>query len=337
MILPSGGRVKLLQIGTSNLYESRDSTYTHLTDNGTSGAIVRTTDGTQFLFTPVSVNNEYRCIKITDRNGNYISAEYDSTTGHLLKLTDTLHREVTFIYDTNNNLHYVRQTWAAGTHDWATFDYDSVSVAPAFGGGLAVNGPNGTSVTVLTRVTLNDLSYFTFDYNTAFGQVKKINHFAADGTLLSYTAYNVNSAAGQTDCPRFTERRDWAQNWNADIDKQPATNEEVVTSFAVDPNGAWTKVTFPDDTVYKEIFETSGWRKGLTSTTKNYASTAAANADTPKKWTTISWTQDDENLTYQKNPRVVETNIDDSDTNRNPTTFAYYPTSSLSLLKYVYE
>ena len=172
MVLPSGGRVKMLQIGTSNLYESQDSTYTHLTDNGTSGAIVRTTDGTQFVFTPVSVNNEYRCTQIKDRNGNYISATYNTTTGHLLTLTDTLGRVVNFIYDTNSNLQYVQQTWATGTHNWATFTYGEVFVAPAFGGGLAINGPNNSYVTVLTKVALNDGSYFSFEYNTAFGQVK---------------------------------------------------------------------------------------------------------------------------------------------------------------------
>ena len=336
MVLPSGGRVKLLQIGTSNLYESQDSTYTHLTDNGTSGAIVRTTDGTQFIFTQVSVNNEYRCTEIKDRNGNYISATFNTSNGHLLTITDTLGRTVNFIYDTNNNLQAIQQTWAAGAHDWATFTYAEVLVAPAFGGDLVVNGPNGNNVTVLSRVTLADGSYFTFDYNTAFGQVKKINHYAPNNALLSYTSYDVSSATGQTDCPRFTERRNWAQNWNGDTDLQPATSEEAVTTFSVDP-GVWTKVTLPDNTVYKEIFETSGWRKGLTSTTKNYESVAAANADTPKKWTTINWTQDDENLTYQKNPRVVETNIYDSDGNRKRTTFAYYPTSSFSLLKDVYE
>src|ERR1044072_170165 len=323
MVLPSGGRVKMVQIGTTNVYESQDSTYTQLTDNGASGALVRTTDGTQFTFNQVSVNNEYRCTQIKDRNGNYISETYNISNGHVTNITDTLNRQVTFIYDANNNLQAVRQTWAGVNHDWATFTYVDVFVSPAFGGGLAVNGPKGNNVTVLARVTLNDGSYFTFDYNTAFGQVKRINHYAPNATLLSYTSYNVNSANGQTDCPRFTERRDWAQNWNGDTDGIPPMAEEAVTAFSVDAGGAWTKVTVPDSTVYKEIFETSGWRKGLTSGTRNYDTVATANADTPKKWTTTTWTQDDENLTYQKNPRVVETNTYDDSSNRRRTTIAY--------------
>lgn len=155
--------------------------------------------------------------------------------------------------------------------------------------------------------------------------------------MLNYTSYNVNSTAGQTDCPRYTQRRDWAQNWNGDTDKLPVAGEEVVTTFSIDPGGAWTQVSLPDGTVYKEIFETSGWRKGLTSITKNYENATAAVADTPKKWTTISYTQDDENLTFQKNPRVTETNIYDAEGNRKRTTFAYHPTSSFSLLKDIYE
>ncbi len=28
-----------------------------------------------------------------------------------------------------------------------------------------------------------------------------------------------------------------------------------------------------------------------------------------KKWTTVNWTQDDIHLSFQKNPRVTETNV----------------------------
>ena len=74
-------------------------------------------------------------------------------------------------------------------------------MAPNFGGGLIVNGRNNAYQTVLTRVNLHDGSYFTFEYNAAFGQVKRINHYAADNHLLAYTSYNLDSSAGQTDCP----------------------------------------------------------------------------------------------------------------------------------------
>jgi hypothetical protein len=45
-------------------------------------------------------------------------------------------------------------------------------------------------LTVLTQVSLHDGSYFTFNYNASFGQVNRINHYAADGHPLAYTSYN---------------------------------------------------------------------------------------------------------------------------------------------------
>src|ERR1051325_10919774 len=129
--------------------------------------LLRTSDGTQFSFTQVSVNSEFRCTQIKDRNGNYISATYNTTNGHLLTITDTLGRVITFVYDGSANLTSIRQTWAGVAHDWATFSYGQVYVAPAFGGGLAINGPNNNNTTVLTQVNLHDGNYFTFNYNTA--------------------------------------------------------------------------------------------------------------------------------------------------------------------------
>ncbi|MFN2406644.1 MAG: S8 family serine peptidase [Pyrinomonadaceae bacterium] len=311
MITPSGGRIELRQVGTSNIYESQDSSYTQLDVTTPSAPVVRTTDGTQFTFAPVTINSEYRCTQIKDRNGNYISATYNPTNGHLLTLTDTLERLITFVYDTNNNLQAIRQTWNGVAHDWATFNYGEVLVAPAFGGGLLVNGPNNNYTTVLTQVNLHDGSYFTFLYNAPFAQVKRINRYAADGHLLSYTSYNVSSATGQTDCPRFNERRDWAENWNG--------GTEAITSYSVAGDKSWTQVTAPDGTIYKEFFAISGWQSGLTTLTEVWS------GGVKKKWTTVAWTQDDTGLTYQKNPRVTETNIYDEAGNRRRTVIDYGP------------
>lgn len=311
IIMPSGGRVELRRVGSSNIYESADSTYTQLDMSTAAAPVVRTTDGTQFKFAPVTINSEYRCTEIKDRNGNYISATYNSTNGHLLKLTDTLGREVFFDYDGNNNLQAIWQTWAGVAHYWATFSYGEVLVAPAFGGGLQINGPNGNNTTVLTQVDLHDGTYFTFEYNAAFAQVKRINSHAADGHLLNYTSYNVSSSSGQTDCPRFTERRDWAENWNS--------GNEAVTTYSVASDGSWAQQTAADGTIYKEIFATSGWQSGLSTTTEIWS------GGVKKKWTSVAWTQDDTGLSYQKNPRVTETNIYDEGGNRRRTVIEYGP------------
>jgi len=303
MVTPSGGRVELRQVGSSNNYESQDSSYTRLDASNPEVLLVRTTNGTLFKFQPVTINSEYRCTEIKDRNGNYISATYDSNNGHLLTITDTLGRVVTFVYDGDANLQAIRQTWAGATHDWATFSYGQVLVSPAFGGGLLVNGPNGNYTTVLTQVSLHDGTNFTFEYNAAFAQVKRINSYAADTHLRSYTSYNVNSSSGQTECPRFTERRDWAENWN--------NGNEAVTTYSVAGDGSWMQVTMPDNTtIYKEFFTTSGWQSGLTTRTENWSSGVL------KKWTTTAWTQDDTNLSYQKNPRPYDTSINDEAGNR---------------------
>ena len=310
MVTSSGGRVELRQVGTSNIYESQDSSYTQLDVSDPNSLLLRTKDGTRYKFVPVTINSEYRCVEVKDRNGNFISASYNTTNGHVAWIKDTLQRTLNFLYDTNGNLQTIRQTWSGNvSHDWATFSYGQVWVAPAFGGGLQVNGANNNYVTVLTRVSLHDGTYFTFDYNDLFGQVKRINHHAADEHLLSYTSYNMNSSSGQTDCPKFTEQRHWAENWNG--------GNEAVTSYSTAGDNSWSQVTMPDGTIYKEFFHTSGWQSGLTHTTEVWS------GGLKKKWTTVSYTQDDTGLSYKKNPRVTEMNVYDEAGNRRRTVIEY--------------
>ena len=48
-------------------------------------------------------NHEFRCNQIKDRNGNFITVNYD-WMGHITTITDTLARTLTFNYDANVNL-----------------------------------------------------------------------------------------------------------------------------------------------------------------------------------------------------------------------------------------
>jgi len=93
-------------------------------------------------------------------------------------------------------------------------------------------------------------------------------------------------------------------------------------------------MTLPDNTVYKEYYG-SGWQSGLTTITKSYATVTDANADSDqsstcsayspswKKKTIAGYTQDNTGISYQTNPRVIETNICDASGNRRRTTIDY--------------
>jgi RHS repeat-associated protein len=319
MIAAIGARVKLKQVGTSATYESCDGSYTQLIDTT---SIVRTTNGTQYEFgfaIGTGLQAERRCTRIKDRNGNYISITYHSN-GRVNTVTDTLGRVITFQYENNNpaqNLTSLTQNRQGMTSTLVSFTHGELFMQPNYPG-LFVRGPNNQAISVLSRITFADGSFNQFHY-TPFGQVWKIAKHAPDGHLLNHIRYNLPGSdllpvSAQTDCPRFTERRDWIQLGVMNADG------EVITSFGVAPDNSWSRVTAPDGTVFKEFFETTGWRKGLTRRTETFSSD---NLTTPKKWTTTAWTQDDENLPYQKNPRMTETNSYDVNGNRRRMTIEY--------------
>jgi len=319
MVTPSGGRVVMRYNASTGTYESADSGYTQLTFSGAT-PIVRTSDGTQYVF-GTHVNGEYRCTTIEDRNGNYISATYDGSNGHILTITDTLGRVLNFGYDGDGNLYNITQTWGGTTHAYATFIYTSQYMSFNFSGLTAYNATNGGYQTVLSYVALSDNTSYHFDYNS-YGQVYQIRHKAPDGHELEHTWYNIDTSSAQTDCPRFSDSRYYAQDWN--------NNQEAITYFSINNSASWTnpetgvgqsgssiQQTSPDGTSYIEYSHSSGWDAGLTQLAEWWSGGAR------KKWSSTSWTQDNPGLSYMQNPRVAETNIYDDSGNRNRTTVEY--------------
>ena len=332
MITPSGGRIEMRQVGSSGVYESEDSTYTQLTFPGGT-PVVRTTDGTQYAFgTAVAGGAEWRCTQVKDRNGNYVSAQYHSN-GHTDKITDTLGREVNFVYYPDGNLQQITQTWGTTTHVYALFNYATQPLSLNFPN-LAVSGVSGSAQTVLSSVVVAGvLDSYHFGYNS-YGQVHKITHKAPDGHELSYTRYNLSDAeinnAAQTDCPRFTARYDYAQDWN--------NGAEAVTTYAVHEGVTWTDPetqaqetgtrvtqTAPDGTIVKVYSHTSGWDAGLPRLEETLA-TEIINNNTPtevlKKWTRLFWTQDNTSLGYAQNQRLTDIRVYDG-VNQNQTAIEY--------------
>jgi RHS repeat-associated protein len=323
LVTPSGGHVELRQVGETNIYQSADSSYTQLIDNGTN-KLLRATDGTQYSFASSPTDAEFNCIQITDRNGNYISATYNAS-GDIASVTDTLGRVISFDYDGANYLTSISQSWTENgqpqTHYWAQFSYSTIYVQTNFPG-LWVQGPNNSAIPVLSTVTLADGSRYTFDY-TSWGQVYQITLLAADSHQRARVTYNLplDASTAQSDCPRFTEERRSAEYWG-----QPG--QEFVTTFAADPNDAWTRQTQPDGTVYVEYFATSGWQTGLTVRSETYS---ADDLNSPKDWKTLDWTQDDPSAYSQENPRVVEVNSYDNQGHHKRIGIGYGPYAAYGL------
>jgi len=261
--------VELKRVGATNVYEARDGSFIQLTFEGVM-PVLRTTDGTQYRFS-TRVGAEWRCTQIKDRNGNYISATYNAANGHLLTVTDTLGRVVSFNYNADQNLESVSQTWGSGAsqvtriHAW--FVYGTTPMSFSFPGLTVFGAANNSSQPVLSYVALSTNESFHFDYNT-YGQVFRLRHKAPDGHELERTTYTFNLSGGQTDCPRFTERRHSAQDWNAGAEAVTTSSQTTGVTWTDTETGAQrtgtlVQETAPDGTVFKQYSPASGWDAGL--------------------------------------------------------------------------
>lgn len=347
LITPDGGHVELRQVGTSAFYEAADSSHLLLDSNT---MILRMTDGTQMQY--VLKVGEFQCTQIKDRNGNFITINY-TAFGRISNIVDTLGRTITFDYNGDNTLSAIKQTWAGqqNPHVWASFTYVSQTITTKFPQGVTKVNP--ASFQALDTVTLNDGSRFDFDYNT-WGQALQVKNYAADNHLLNYRTYNLPADATNEypDCPRFTERRDWAENWNRSTSSTgfsglPAGAEGEVLSavWALPAGGSWTmpdttqqsgtitQVTMADGSYVKTYFagsagSTTGWQRGLTSLVETYGRSKPVDPITKQKSVVTKWTQDNTSVAYPLNPRAEETNVYDYNAsgqivNRSRTVTAY--------------
>ncbi len=340
MVTPSGGRVEFRQTTNSNMYETADSSYAELKINGTGGPndpadqltiTVTGTDGTRADYE--WKNGAYRCQKITDRNGNYITVNHDAN-GLLQTVTDTLGRVVTVNYNSEALPISVTQTWKTNngtgsdfTRTYATLSYTTKEINTNFTG-LSVIGPgNGYQLKVLDKVTFPTETNGTgpstaFSYNS-YGQVTKITNKAADGHTLNYASVNLpaDATAQQTDCPRFTESRGWTENFNLNssgVEQETVVSNSLTENATYDVNGhsgTATKIevsmsNHPHGAVSKTFVGSSGWMEGLTIATEDWAN--GTNGSERKRWTWNGWTQDDTNASYILNPRVTDSEVGDT-------------------------
>jgi YD repeat-containing protein len=337
MLAPSGARIEFRQSGASDTYETADASFAQIKVNNPGSANNPTpieditltaigTDGTQMSYS--WIGNAYRCTSIKDKNGNYITISNNSS-GQLTSVTDTLGRTVTFNYDSYGRVSSIAQNWLANngsssmttTHTWASFTYTTQTISTSFASaGLSVYGPaNNTSISVLQKVTYSDNSYTKFDYNS-YGQVYKISNYAANNDLLNYEWKNINSPSSpQQDCPRFTQTKTFAANFNGG--NEVTINNSFATGVSYTPpggspvTGTKIEVKTPDssgsaDALVTEIYSaSSGWAEALPALIKDYA--VENSTLNEKRWSSNNWTQENTGLGYIKNPRLTEIKVGD--------------------------
>ena len=303
-VTPSGGRVELRRVGNTTTYESADSSYIRMIEYAGGLAEVWLKDGTQLSF-QLLTTFEFLCRQIKDRNGNLIKVNYNSQ-GNIDKVTDTLGRQIVFNYDANHRLLTITQSRTGLVSTLVTFGYTSVSFSPSFPN-FTVFAPTSTTIPVLTQVAFADGSRYNFEYTT-FGQVNKIRRHEADNHLVSYARYNLGTGA-HSDCPRFSEERAWAEQWNDGL--------EAVTTYSGNVSSGLSQVTTPDGVIHKQFYHTTGWRNGLIEKTETWL------GGMQRKRTEMYWTQDNEALPYQVNPRANDVRVIDEAGNQRRVTVTY--------------
>jgi YD repeat-containing protein len=132
------------------------------------------TDGTTYKFRPVG--NNFKCVEVKDRNGNFISVSY-TPSEQIKDMRDTVGRLVKFKYDGSDRLTSITQDWAGGEHTYATFAYEVVTIQTNFPGLDLVGAANGATVPALSRMTMADGKVYAFEYNS-YAQVKVIKCYA---------------------------------------------------------------------------------------------------------------------------------------------------------------
>ncbi len=333
MVTPSGGRVAFRQLdGSADTFETADSSYAQLKAVDANTLLVTGTGGAQMLYE--LKGGSFKCSQIKDSNGNYITINHDSN-GLLQSVTDTLGRVISVSYDSGGQPLTITQARQNGTHKYATFTYADQTINTNFQGLNLVGINNGAAIKVLQKITFADQSYAQFDYNS-YGQVYRVSNYAADGHKLNHTATNLDTivSQAQSDAPRFSQIKNWAENFNLDAGNQP---QEVVIPIdylegqsLMLPNntaqaGTLIQVTTPDGTVSKTLVGNAGWMEALPILTEDWINENGN--PSRKRWSWNVYTQDDPNLSYILNPRTTETKMGDA-TNVRRTTIDYHTQSS---------
>ncbi len=310
-IAPDGTRHDLAYNSSSGYYESYDSSYIRFS---LSSRILQLPNGTRMYFQVDSMNNsinQFLPNYIIDRNGNFVNVYYQTLSNGAVAiqyLIDTAGRRIDFNYQ-NNRLVSISQNRNGTNFYLLRVDYQPVTIQTNFYN--MTTDPvniNGTQVYFPVRITYPTGANYRFVY-TSYGQISSIQRWVPTVTgqgaermiaSMSLNMPSFNPNYPQTNCPTFTQRADWAENW-------------VGGSFQYTywgPNGH----TVTDSTYRTFYVLTDGMTQSVTVTPPGGGGFVKKD-----EMTYIS----DSGVPYQSNLRVSETKKIDNMTQGKRVTFSY--------------
>jgi RHS repeat-associated protein len=291
---PNGTRHDLA-LATSGLYVSYDSSY--LQFNVTTQELSMP-NGTKMQFGAYSYstsNRDYQAlpVKVTDRNGNFVSITYKTLDNGKVVIDyfiDTVGRRVDFEYQ-NNRLIAIKQNRNGSWFYYVRLDYQPVTIQTNFTAGLALDPStiNNTQVWLPSRLTYPTGISLRFSYNSyaqMTGITKWVPTISNQGAERAIASASFSALTPETwgDCPNFSGRTDWAENWGTQNYAFIATFPEVV-----DPSG--------------RVFRS--YINGLEHRLETYPSSQWPGPGNGEKIDSTVYEQD-AGLSYRSNPRAVE-------------------------------
>lgn len=251
------------------LYDSNDGTFI---EYNSATSVLTYKNGTMVKYQPFpSAATLFRPVQIMDTNRNYISIAYVTGSGndqHIDTITDTLDRQIKFVYDTSGQLQKIAQlnvspstpgADASGTRVWATFSWAPVTLTHNFSGVTVVSSTASNSAfNALTGCTYPNQTGYKFSYGD-WGIVNRIDQLSAPNppgpsnprAIRSYEAYNFpNTAQSLNDAPRYTTMTVSPDGTSTSIwtySVQQSAPGQIISQAVTDQLGTITTVTVNSD------------------------------------------------------------------------------------------
>lgn len=304
------GTRRALQYSSAYNYDSIDGSFIHF-NGGSGGGTLFYPDGTQVTYGAAGGGYRSYPIRITDRNGNYITISYLNNVGpRINSIQDTLARYVRFYYDSNNDLVTVTMPGLTGQSDLQVlrFYYDNLTLPSGlFASGINVDKPATARVvkyiylptTAEGSSSSNGDVGYRFDYSP-YGmiyQIKRVHGMTVSTTSTSSTGTVTSSetssntaatttyeyptsADGLSDVPIFPKRTDeWAGRTGG------GSAPEYDFAVSEGSTETTTTVTAPDDTVtITTSIKSSSWDDGLVKEIKVQNLSAVVFSKTQITW-----------------------------------------------------